>query len=126
MPVPRARSTPLSPTFDDARVGALLVSSDPFYTSRRQQIVRAGGARRHPCDVLQPRICHGWRADELWQRHSRRISEGRGLCRAESNGAKPADLPVDQATKFEFVINLKTAKTLGMRCRPASLQAPTR
>jgi len=36
-------------------------------------------------------------------------------------GAKPGDLPVEQATKFELIVNLKTAKTLGLTLSPAVL-----
>ena len=42
------------------------------------------------------------------------LSPGRHLCRAVTT-AKPADLPIMQSTKFEFVINLKTAKGLGLQ-----------
>ena len=41
-------------------------------------------------------------------------------------GAKPGDLPVEQATKFQPIVNLKTAKTLGIAVPPCCSPAPTR
>jgi len=104
------------------KVGALLVSADPFFLSRRHQIVASVAGRSIPA-------MYEWRqfadADGLMSYGVDLIDAYRqaGVYVAKIlNGANPADLPVLQPTKFEFVINLKTAKKMGLDI-PAKLLA---
>ena len=96
------------------RVSALLVSADPFFLSRRHQIVAL--VARHSIPAM-----YEWRqfaeADGLMSYGVDLVDAYRqaGVYVAKIlNGAKPGDLPVVQPTKFEFVINLKTAKKMGL------------
>ena len=102
--------------------GAMLVSSDPFFNSRSGRFVAA--AARHSMPVIYPQ--------REFVREGGLISYGPDFSDGYRNagvyvgkilkGAKPAELPVMQPTKFELVINLKTAKTLGVTV-PATLLA---
>ena len=106
-----------------ARNGAdgLLVVQDPFYNSRREQIVALAARYRRP--VVYPLrefaeigglVSYGHDLIDGYRQMG--VYVGRIL-----KGEKPADLPVVQPTKFEFVINLKTAKTLGLSVPPSLL-----
>jgi putative ABC transport system substrate-binding protein len=105
-----------------ARVDALLVCADPFFDTRRDRII--GFAAQHRIPAIYQFREYALRGGLMSYGIS--LPDGYrqvGLYAGQIlKGAKPADLPIVQSIKFEFVVNLKTAKTLGLEI-PAMLLA---
>jgi ABC-type uncharacterized transport system substrate-binding protein len=105
-------------TFVHERPDALFVPGDNFFTSRRVQLVTLAARDRIPAAyVNRETVAAGglmsYGTDLVDSFHQVGVYTGNIL-----KGAKPADLPVVQATKFEFVINAQTARLLGMDVPP--------
>jgi putative ABC transport system substrate-binding protein len=101
-------------TMVQQQTDALVVASDPFYWSRRGELASLAARHRLPAIYYLPEfaragglMAYGNNLVDIYRLVG--VYVGRIL-----KGEKPGDLPVVQSTKFEFVINLKTAKALGL------------
>ena len=104
------------------RAGGILVLRDPLFLGQRTQIAALAAKSRLPA-VYSFReaaaagglMAYGASAPFMYRRAATYVDK-------ILKGAKPADLPVEQPSKFELVINLKTAKALGLTISPSLLQ----
>ncbi len=103
------------------RVGALFVFGDPMFSVHRTRLADLAVQNRLPTMYTnRPHVeagglmCYGPSFFDLWRRAATYVDK-------ILKGAKPADLPIEQPTKFDLVINLKTAKALGLIVPPLLL-----
>ena len=102
--------------------GALLMFADALFTNQRRQIAELAAKRRLPSvygigEYAEAGGLMTYSASyrDLFRRAATFVDK-------ILKGAKPADLPIEQPTKFELVINLRTAKAIGLTIPPSLLQ----
>ena len=110
----------------ERKASAFLAGSGPFLSANREKLIALAAEHRLPASYSLREfvtagglMSYGTSISDAYRQAG--VYAGRIL-----DGDKPADLPVVQSTKFEFVINLNTARTLGLMCRTGCSPSPTR
>ena len=109
---------PMIRTAAKGRADALLVLGNPVFNLQRQQVIDLVVKHRLPATYSQPEyveagglMTYGTNYPELFRRAATYVDK-------ILKGARPADLPVEQPKKFEFIVNLKAAKQIGLTIPP--------
>ena len=112
-------------TLVELHAGGLVVAGDPFFFSRREQLLALASCHAVPANYMWREfpaagglISYGTKVTEAFRQAGSYV--GRIL-----KGAKPADLPVQQTTIFDLVVNVTTAKALGLTVPPSILARAT-
>jgi ABC-type uncharacterized transport system substrate-binding protein len=123
--VPVSADADIAPAFAkmaDARVSALLVADDPFFGARRDQLIAQANSRALPAIYYAREFVAAGGLISYGSDSTYNYARGGAYVARILKGAPPAALPIEQPTKFELVINLKTAKALGLTV-PLTLHA---
>jgi putative ABC transport system substrate-binding protein len=109
-------------TAKQKQVNAIMTMATRPFSAERKRIVDLAGKYRLPAIYFQKEfvdegglMSYGADLDDLYRRAAVYVDK-------ILKGAKPGDLPVQQATKFEFVVNLKAAKQIGLTIPPRVLE----
>ena len=97
-----------------AHIDAVLVPSSPRFSQEHQEIIRAAAERHIPAMYQWGEIARAGGLIAYGSLRSELTGRVVGYVDKILKGAKPGDLPIEQPTKFELVVNLKTAKALGI------------
>jgi len=103
------------------RIGGLIFPSDALAVLHRQQVVELAAKYRLPALYSHREFVEAGGLMAYGPSFVERFRRAATFVDKILKGVKPADLPVEQPTKFELILNLKTAKTLGLTFPPALL-----